>query len=286
MSLPLVLLVDDSESVLAFERAALSAHYECVTAVNGLQALEVAHARLPAAILLDLSMPVMGGDEALKRLKADPALAHIPVIIVSSEKHREDWCLAHGADGFLGKPVRAQELVTALERVLEEARKRRQGIAILPIRAANIRLALPLDSVVAVLPQVQTSPLPLGPSYLRESIVHDGRVVFLLDLPNRLGLVHEQPLEDRKLVVIAHNELRLALSVDEISDPEELGADDLEPARLLGGSELGLLAEALVGMATTQSGRLPVLAGHALLSRGLQQSIVALRDTAPKARVS
>lgn len=280
MSLPTVLLVDDSESVLAFERAALSPHYECLTAVNGAQALELARARRPEAVLLDLSMPVMSGDEALRRMKADPALAHIPVLIVSSEKHRETWCLQQGASGFLGKPVQARELLGALERALDEARRRRQGIAVLPVRAAGVKLALPLDAVVAVLPQLETSPVPLGPAYLRESIVHDGRPVFVLDLPRRLGLEHDQPLEDRKLVVIAHEELRLAVSVDDVSDPEELGAEDLLPAQALGGAQHGLLEEALVGMAHTQKGRLPVLAAHALLSRRLQKSVAALRETA------
>lgn len=279
MSLPTVLLVDDSESVLAFERAALSAHYDCLTAVNGLQAIEFARSRQPEAILLDLSMPVMGGDEALRRLKADTTLAPIPVLIVSSEKHREDWCLQQGASAFLGKPVQARELLASLERVLDETRRRRQGIAVLPVQAAGVHLALPLESVVAVLPQLETSPVPLGPAYLRESIVHDGRPVFVLDLPSRLGFEHEQPLEDRKLVVISHGELRLALSVDDVSDPEELGASDLLPAHALGGSQHGLLAQALVGVAVTAKGRLPVLAARALLSPRLLQSVSSLRET-------
>lgn len=281
---PTVLLVDDSESVLAFERAALGAHYECITAVNGLQAIEFARTRHPEAILLDLSMPVMGGDEALRRMKADAALAQIPVIIVSSEKHREDWCLQQGASAFLGKPVQAKQLLVTLERVLEETRRKRQGMTILPVRAADVRLALPLDSVVTVLPQLETSPIPLGPSYLRESIIFDGRPVFVLDLPNRLGLKHDQALEDRKLVIVRHEQLLLAVSVDDVSDPEELGATDLQPAHTLGGAQLGLLAQALVGVATSADGRLPVLAVHALLSRRLQQSVAALRESTSLAK--
>lgn len=276
--LPTVLLVDDSESVLAFGRAALGAHYDCVTASNGLQALEFARTRHPEAILLDLSMPVMSGDEALRRLKSDAELSRIPVIIVSSEKHREDWCLQHGASAFLSKPVQAKQLLVTLERVLEETRRNRQGMTVLPVRAADVRLALPLESVVTVLPQLETSPLPLGPSYLRESIIHDGRPVFVLDLPNRLGLDHEQPLEDRKLVIVQHEQLRLAVSVDDVSDPEELGAEDLLPADALGGAQLGLLAQALVGVATVADDQLPVLAVQALLSRRLQRAVTALRD--------
>lgn len=276
---PTVLLVDDSESVLAFGRAALGAHYDCLTAVNGLQAIEFARTRNPEAILLDLSMPVMGGDEALRHLKADAALSRIPVIIISSEKHREDWCLQHGASAFLGKPVQAKQMLATLERVLEEARRNRQGMTILPVRAGDVRLALPLESVVTVLPQLETSPIPLGPSYLRESILYDGRPVFVLDLPNRLGFEHDQPLEDRKLIIVRHEQLLLAVSVDDVSDPEELGAQDLVPAQTLGGAQLGLLAQALVGVATTANGQLPVLAVQALLSRRLQRSVTALRES-------
>src|SRR6185436_7805594 len=89
VSLPHLLLVDDSEAILAFERAALSSHYAVSTALNGAEALEKVRQIRPAAVLLDLSMPEMDGDEVLRRMKADRELSYIPVVVVSSEKHRE-----------------------------------------------------------------------------------------------------------------------------------------------------------------------------------------------------
>ncbi|HYV67858.1 MAG TPA: response regulator, partial [Myxococcales bacterium] len=72
MSLPHLLLVDDSESVLAFEKAALAGHYLFSTALNGREALTKVAQLKPAAVLLDLSMPEMDGDEVLAQMQRDP----------------------------------------------------------------------------------------------------------------------------------------------------------------------------------------------------------------------
>src|SRR5262245_26059049 len=107
MSRPTLLLVDDSEAVLAFEMAALSAHYTLRTAHDGRQALDALAELRPAAILLDLSMPVMNGEEVLEALQRDPALCDIPVLVVSAEAVRGEECLRKGASAFLAKPFRA-----------------------------------------------------------------------------------------------------------------------------------------------------------------------------------
>ena len=88
MSLPALLLVDDSEAVLAFGRAALSGHYQIHTAQSGVEALAKLGRLRPAAVLLDLSMPQMDGDEVLARMQRVPELAQIPVVILASEKAR------------------------------------------------------------------------------------------------------------------------------------------------------------------------------------------------------
>ena len=142
MSLPHLLLVDDSEAVLAFEKAALAGHYLVSTAVNGRDALlKVAQLR-PAAVLLDLSMPEMDGDEVLARMRQDPQLAQIPVIIVSSEKQRAEACLSAGARAFLGKPIRAQDLLPLVGQVLEEARREQRAgnLAVLFVIAGGVEL--------------------------------------------------------------------------------------------------------------------------------------------------
>ncbi len=277
MSLPHLLLVDDSEAVLAFERAALSRHYAISTALNGREALEKIPQLLPAAILLDLSMPEMDGDEVLARLQRAPSLKHIPVIIVSSEKGRAEGCMQAGAKGFLAKPVRAEDLLPMVERVLEQARvaERAGNLSALFVSVAGIELGLPLEHVHSVLHQTATQPLPLGPSYLCELFTLHGEPVAVLDLARRLGVEHAQPLPERKLVVIEAGGVRLALCVDAVRDPEEIAAADLLRPGQLGGSQHGALREALLAVANTARGPLPIIDPRALLSRDLSRKLAA-----------
>jgi CheY-like chemotaxis protein len=277
VSLPHLLLVDDSEAVLAFQRAALSGHYAISTAMNGREALAKVPQIDPAAILLDLSMPEMDGDEVLAHLMDDPNHRRIPVIIISSEKLRAEACLRNGARAFLPKPIRAQELLPLVERVLEEARAaaRAGNVAALFVSVGKIELGLPLDSVRNVLHQTATQPLPLGPSYLTEMIELHGEPVAVLDLARRLGVSHSQPVLERKLVVVERDGARIALCVDEVRDPEELAAGDVIARERLGGSQHGPLQEALLGVAKTSRGPLPLIDPRALVSRELLRKLAS-----------
>ena len=283
MSLPHLLLVDDSEAVLAFERAALSRHYAISTALNGREALEKIPQLLPAAILLDLSMPEMDGDELLARLQLTPSLKQIPVIIISSEKGRAEACLLAGAKAFLAKPIRAEDLLPLVERVLLQARlaERAGNRAVLFVSVGRIELGLPLEQVRTVLHQTATQPLPLGPSYLCELLTLHGEPVAVLDLARRLGIEHAQPLLERKLVVVEDGGVRLALCVDAVRDPEEIAAVDLLRPDQLGGTQHGALREALLAVARTSRGPLPIVDPRALLSRELLRKLaVHLRGAA------
>lgn len=277
MSLPSLLLVDDSEAVLAFEKAALSRHYAITTAMNGREALAKAQQTAPAAILLDLSMPEMDGDEVLAHLQDDPEMRRIPVIIISSEKVRAEACLRNGAKAFLPKPVRAKELLPLVERVLQETRAadRAGNVAALFVSVGPIELGLPLESVRTVLHQTATRPLPLGPSYLAQVFELHGEPVAVLDLARRLGVEHAQPVLERKLVVIQREGARLALCVDEVRDPEELTESEITPPDRLGGSQHGALREALLGVVKTARGALPLIDPRALVSRELLRKLAA-----------
>ncbi len=277
MSQPHLLLVDDSEAVLAFERAALSRHYAISTALNGREALEKIPQLLPAAILLDLSMPEMDGDEVLAQLQRMPALKRIPVIIISSEKGRAEACLLAGAKAFLAKPIRAEDLLPLVERVLTQARidGRAGNLAVLFVSVGALELGLPLEQVRSVLHQTATQPLPLGPSYLRELLTLHGEPVAVLDLARRLGTEHAQPRLERKLVVIENDGVLLALCVDAVRDPEEIPAAFLLRPDQLGGSQHGALREALLAVARTSRGPLPIIDPRALLSRDLLRKLAA-----------
>lgn len=276
MSLPSLLLVDDSDAILALERAILTGHYALNTANNGREALEKVARLAPAAVLLDLSMPEMDGDEVLKRMKADPATQEIPVIIISSEKARAEACLALGAETFLAKPFRAEELLAAVGQALANARRRARSGALLALRLAvgDLDFAVPLEAVREVLLMPSTRPLPMGPHYLREFVELRGTAVCVLDVARRLGVEHKLPVEERMLVVIGAEGQQLALCVDTVRDPEEFPASDIE--RRVGGAEHGLLKDALVGMARVDGRALPILEPRAFIARGTLRELPEL----------
>ena len=121
---PLLLVEDSDADAVALERIArrLPLPLPLVRVCDGEHALdylyqrgEYAGATRPALVLLDLHMPGMGGREVLSRLKADPALRSIPVIIFSSSKERLDveGAYADGANSYLFKPEPGEQLESA-----------------------------------------------------------------------------------------------------------------------------------------------------------------------------
>ena len=103
-----ILVVDDIETNRRLLEARLSAEYfEVVEAEDGLSAIEAARTHEPDLILLDIMMPGLDGFETCRRLKVDPALRHIPVVMVTALDQREHRIkgLEAGADEFLTKPV-------------------------------------------------------------------------------------------------------------------------------------------------------------------------------------
>ena len=118
-----VLIVDDEPLIaMALEAELEDAGYGVVTAANGRQALErLAEAPRPNLILTDMMMPVMGGAEMLAAMAADPELAGIPVIVVSSLPEAAVRARANGAAAILRKPYTAEEVLGAIARVLGKA---------------------------------------------------------------------------------------------------------------------------------------------------------------------
>lgn len=128
-----VLVVDDISANVRLLEAKLSAEYfDVFTAMNGQDALACAEEHIPDIVLLDVMMPQMDGIEVCKRLKANPKLQHIPVIMITALDQPEDRVrgLEAGADDFLTKPVndvalfaRLRSLVR-LKMIIDELRAR------------------------------------------------------------------------------------------------------------------------------------------------------------------
>jgi CheY-like chemotaxis protein len=260
VSLPQLLLVDDSEAMLELEKAALAGLYAVSTAPDGKQALEAVAVLRPDLIVLDLSMPVLTGDQVLATLQADPALRTIPVIIVSSERERGERCLALGAAAFLLKPIKAEALLTTVARVLEERadRTRATGLAVLPVLIGDLEFGIPLHEVHAVANQPATKLLAGAPPHLQRYFELYGDPVLVLDLAERLGVTHQKPLVERKVVVLSEGGVLIAAVLDDVKDPEEFEAGDVVPRERIGGTT-GLGHVGLKAMVRTARGSLPVL---------------------------
>jgi len=114
-----VLVVDDEAAVRNFARSCLKRYgYEVLTATNGLQAMEVLHARREhiSLMLLDLTMPVMGGEEVLRLVREQ--LPGLPVILTSGHAENEAR-KAFGTEAeFLQKPFRSADLASKVKTVL------------------------------------------------------------------------------------------------------------------------------------------------------------------------
>lgn len=129
-----ILIVDDMPPNVKVLTAWLgSEHYVVSTAANGFEALAKIEAEAPDIVLLDAMMPGLDGFETCRRIKDDPATAHIPVIMVTALSEVDDLVRGFdaGADDFLIHPVDGRALIARVrsqlrrkrnnERVLEEA---------------------------------------------------------------------------------------------------------------------------------------------------------------------
>jgi CheY-like chemotaxis protein len=130
-----ILLVDDNKTMLREnERVLHKAGYEVVTAEDGESALKLACEHQPDLMLLDMILPKLSGPEVLERLKADPAIAGIPVVVLSglSEKNRQKLIEA-GAEDYVEKSsLSPAPGVNLLPKVLENLIcriNRKRGIA-------------------------------------------------------------------------------------------------------------------------------------------------------------
>jgi len=115
---PQILIVDDDAASRKLLAKMLSATgYVCRESDNASDALKVVHEEQPAMLLLDFKMPGIDGAEALRRLRADsnPAVAQIPVIMLTGHGENEVTCLNAGADDFVIKPINAEVLRARIE---------------------------------------------------------------------------------------------------------------------------------------------------------------------------
>lgn len=169
-----VLVVDDEQAILRFLRASLEDNgFRVFEATSGAAALELAAARKPSVILLDLGLPDIDGLEVLQRLRG---WTSAPVIVISARGQESDKIagLDSGADDYLTKPFGVEELLARIRVALRHAERSREDAPPL-YKHDDLKIDLTARRVWLGRREVRLSPLQYN---LLASLVRNaGRVV-------------------------------------------------------------------------------------------------------------
>lgn len=118
---PVILVVDDDQDIRDIYAESLTLNgYEVLHAADGQEALAQAFATLPAAVVMDVEMPVMNGLDATRALKADGRTDSVPIVVVTGNSRPEQLERLHGTgcDAVLRKPCPPEVVVLAIEHLI------------------------------------------------------------------------------------------------------------------------------------------------------------------------
>lgn len=123
MSKKKILIVEDEESLLKLESILLTSKGFDVRGVpNGQAALDAIEEEKPDLVLLDIMLPEIDGFEVCRRIKSNTETEHIPVIMLTAKKSREDMARGEkvGADWYITKPFKSAMVIETIQRFLEK----------------------------------------------------------------------------------------------------------------------------------------------------------------------
>lgn len=118
--LPIILVVEDESDMLQYVYEILSPSFKVLTAANGKEGVEHALESIPDLIVSDVMMPEMDGIELCRKLKADKATSHIPIILLTalSDMNHHVQGIREGADVYLPKPFNSQLLLVHVHNLI------------------------------------------------------------------------------------------------------------------------------------------------------------------------
>jgi CheY-like chemotaxis protein len=120
-----ILVVDDDPAIRDVVADILEiSDYPVQTAVNGAEALEKIRQDQPAAVLLDLMMPVMDGWEFLRACRNESPCSHVPIVVMSAAREASDVADELGAQAFLPKPFELDAILSVVGQVVEPGARR------------------------------------------------------------------------------------------------------------------------------------------------------------------
>ncbi|MCX7766247.1 MAG: response regulator [Candidatus Sumerlaeia bacterium] len=120
----LIYVFDDDEEVCEIMRISLEARgYEVATSTDGEIALNMVQERKPDLMVVDIKMPKINGYELISRVRMNPNLADIPIIVITgvtseSRRSNEEWKTKMGVQDFISKPFAPLDLINRIEQIL------------------------------------------------------------------------------------------------------------------------------------------------------------------------
>jgi DNA-binding response OmpR family regulator len=121
-----VVVADDDPNVISLVKLRLGmAQYDVVATNDGVAAMAMVRARMPVAVILDVQMPGGGGLSALTKIKSDPELNGVPVMMLTGERNAETvmQAMGSGADDYMVKPFNPDALAQRVSRLVDRGGK-------------------------------------------------------------------------------------------------------------------------------------------------------------------
>lgn len=121
-----IVVADDDPTIVSLVKLRLElAQYDVVGTNDAVAAVAMVRSKMPAAVILDVQMPGGGGLSALAKIKADPQLSGLPVMMLTGERNAETVMQAMdgGADDYMVKPFLPDALVQRLSRLVDRNAK-------------------------------------------------------------------------------------------------------------------------------------------------------------------
>ena len=211
---PEVLVVEDEPDIQALIVHHLTREgFRCRTAADGAEALTRLRASTPDLVVLDLMLPGMDGLELTRRLRAEPAWAGLPIIMLTAKADEVDRVvgLEIGADDYLAKPFSTKELVARVRAVLRRARPGEAPSRPLAVGAVSLDPARHAVTVAGKAVELTPKEFDL----LHALLVAAGRVLTREFLLNRVwGYARADEIESRTVDVHIRR-LRAKLGAEE-----------------------------------------------------------------------
>lgn len=124
-----ILVIDDDEQLIALLADALQllGEYDVLTARDGAEGLEIFFAQRPDCVVVDIRMPNLNGLQFVRAMRGDSQSENIPIVVLSALVQDRDVLegMLSGADTYLFKPVKLDDLLSAIEQVLRMTEEQR-----------------------------------------------------------------------------------------------------------------------------------------------------------------